>query len=303
MDWKTISFDWNQVRAFLVTAQEGSFSAAAKSLGLTQPTVGRQISGLEDHLDVTLFERLGRSLSLTKSGMELLEHVQAMGEAASQISLVASGQSQSVEGKVCITATDILAFFLLPTAIHKIRKLHPGISIEMVISNDVQDLQRREADIAIRHGRPQQPNLIAKMIREAEASLYATPDYLAKIGHPKTIEAVNKADFIGFGQSDELINILNGYGFELTEDNFKLASANGLFAWEMVRQGLGIGLMSADVARLTPEVQPVLTDLAPMRFPIWLVTHRELHTSRKIRLVFDILAEELISPLFKTLPI
>ncbi|MDV7338924.1 LysR family transcriptional regulator [Terasakiella sp. A23] len=296
MDWKAISFDWNQVRAFLASAEEASFSAAAKALNLTQPTVGRQVASLEDHLNVTLFERVGRNLRLTEAGMELLEHVQAMGEAANRVSLAASGQSQSVEGTVRITATDVLAVFLLPNAMRKIRKLYPGITIEMVISNDIQDLQRREADIAIRHGRPSQPNLIAKMIRETDASLYASPDYLEKVGYPKTVDAVNKADFVGFGKSDELIKILTSFGFSLGPDNFKLTSANSLFAWEMVRKGLGIGLMSTDVAKLCPEVQRVLTDHTPMTFPIWLVTHRELHTSRKIRLIFDLLAEELARP-------
>ena len=108
MEWQSVAFDWNQVRAFLVTAEEGSFSAAARALGLTQPTLGRQVAALEDYLGVTLFERLGRSLSLTQSGLELLDHVRAMGDAASRISLTASGQSQRIEGQVCITATDVL---------------------------------------------------------------------------------------------------------------------------------------------------------------------------------------------------
>ena len=108
MEWQSVAFDWNQVRAFLVTAEEGSFSAAARALGLTQPTLGRQVAALEDHLGVTLFERLGRSLSLTQSGLELLDHVRAMGNAASRISLTASGQSQRIEGQVRITATDLM---------------------------------------------------------------------------------------------------------------------------------------------------------------------------------------------------
>ena len=122
MNWQSISFDWNQVRAFLVTAEEGSFSAAARALGLTQPTLGRQVAALEGHLGVTLFERVGRSLSLTQSGLELLDHVREMGDAAGRISLTASGQSQRIEGQVCITATDVVSIYLLPDALKQLRK-------------------------------------------------------------------------------------------------------------------------------------------------------------------------------------
>jgi len=263
MNWQSIRFDWNQVRAFLVTAEEGSFSAAARALGLTQPTLGRQVAALEDDLGVTLFERVGRSLSLTGSGLELLDHVRAMGDAASRVSLTASGQSQSVEGQVCITATDLMAMYFLPGALKRLRDMAPGIDVEVVASNDVRDLRRREADIAIRHGRPQTP------------------------------EDLTDAVFIGFDQSDELPVRLRELGLNLTQDDFKLISESDAVAWEMVKQGLGIGFMARDIAERTPGVEPVLPDLPPMFFPIWLATHRELHTSRRIRLVFDLLADVL----------
>src|SRR6056297_2910935 len=106
MDWRSVGFDWNRARAFLVTAEEGSLSRAARALGMTQPTLGRQVSALEHELGVALFERVGRGLELTPSGLELVEHVRRMGEAATRVSLTASGQSQSIEGTVCITATE-----------------------------------------------------------------------------------------------------------------------------------------------------------------------------------------------------
>ncbi len=100
MDWRAVKFDWNRARAFLVTAEEGSLSAAARALGLAQPTLGRQVDALEEELGVVLFERVGRGLTLTPSGLELLEHVRGMGEAATRVSLAAAGQSESIEGKV-----------------------------------------------------------------------------------------------------------------------------------------------------------------------------------------------------------
>jgi DNA-binding transcriptional LysR family regulator len=293
MDWQAVTFDWNQVRAFLVAAEEGSFSAASRALGLTQPTLGRQVSALEDRLGVTLFERLGRSLSLTESGLELLDHVRAMGDAASRLSLTASGQSQRIEGRVCITATDIMSMYLLPDALRRLREMAPGIEIEVVASNDVRDLRRREADIAIRHGRPEQPDLIAKLLRETSVHLYASSDYLDQHGRPTSPSDISEAVFIGFEQSDRLLNRLNEIGLTLTKNNFKLISESGAVAWELVRQGLGIGVMAKDVGDRTPGVECVLPDLDPITFPIWLVTHRELHTSRRIRLVFGMLEASL----------
>jgi DNA-binding transcriptional LysR family regulator len=293
MDWQAVTFDWNQVRAFLVAAEEGSFSAASRALGLTQPTLGRQVSALEARLGVTLFERLGRSLSLTDSGLELLDHVRAMGDAASRLSLTASGQSQRIEGRVCITATDIMSMYLLPDILRRLREVAPGIEVEVVASNDVRDLRRREADIAIRHGRPEQPDLIAKLLRETSIHLYASSDYLDRHGRPTSPSDLSEAVFIGFEQSDRLLTRLNEIGLTLTKSNFKLISESGAVAWELVKQGLGIGVMAKDVGDRTPVVECVLPNLDPITVPIWLVTHRELHTSRRIRLVFDLLADSL----------
>ena len=276
-----------------MTAEEGSFSAASRALGLTQPTLGRQVAALEDRLGVTLFERLGRSLSLTQSGLELLEHVRAMGDAAGRIALTASGQSQRIEGHVCIAATDVLSMHLLPPALKRLRDMAPGIEVDVVASNEVRDLRRREADIAIRHARPEQPDLIAKLLRELSIRFYASTDYLDRLGRPSSLGDLAEAEFIGFDRSGQLLTRLNQMGFPLEKDNFRLTSENGAVAWEMVKIGLGIGLMAEDVSDQTPGVECVLPDLDPIPVPVWLVTHRELHTSRRIRLVFDVLAETL----------
>jgi DNA-binding transcriptional LysR family regulator len=164
MDWRSVNFDWNRARAFLVTAEEGSLSAAARALNLTQPTLGRQVAALEQELGVALFEHSGRGLELTPSGIDLVEHVRAMGDAASRLSLSASGQSKSLEGNICMTATEVTAAFALPPIIAKLRRIEPGIEIELIASNSTSDLKRREADIAIRSFRPTQRDLIAKKV-------------------------------------------------------------------------------------------------------------------------------------------
>ncbi|MCX4246012.1 LysR family transcriptional regulator [Paraliomyxa miuraensis] len=294
--------DWNQLRAFLETAEAGSLSAAARKLGLTQPTLSRQVAAVEQRLGVTLFERVGKAMVLTSTGLDLLEHARIMGSAAEELALAATGRSQAVEGLVSISASDAVAAYLLPRVIHHIRRAAPRIVVEVVSSNALSDLRRREADIAIRHVSPSEPDLIARLIREATASFYASEAWVAEHGHPHTADEAMAHDFIGSDRSDRFLEYLRGHGLPLTTDHFPLYSENSVTAWELVRQGLGIGAMMDDVARLTPGVVRVLEALAPVRFPVWLVTHRELRTARRIRVVFDLLAEHLATPRAQNLP-
>ncbi len=290
MKWKSVSFDWNQARAFLATVEEGSLSKAARALGQTQPTLGRQVMALEEELGVTLFERIGRSLVLTQAGLELLDHVKAMREAASRIALTASGQSQAIEGKVRITASDVMSAHILPPVLKQIRKAAPLLEIDIVAANDIRDLQLREADIAIRHVRPEQPDLIAKLIGEASGRFYASRSYLEEHGRPKSLEEMAERDFIGLGDNGRLIEHLQPL-ISLSLDNFKVGSESGVVAWELARNGLGIIVMSDKVAMNLHDMEQVLPDVEPFMFPIWLTVHRELHTSRRIRLVYDLLAD------------
>lgn len=293
MKWTSLSFDWNRARAFLATAEEGSLSAAARALGSTQPTLGRQVAALEAELGVLLFERVGRSLALTQAGLDLLDHVRAMGEAASRVSISASGQSQAIEGQVSITASDATSTYWLPAVVGRLREAAPGIEVKVVASNALQDLTRREADIAIRHVRPDQPDLVAKLVRETTAHFYASTAYLERHGRPASAEDLSGAIFIGIEPVERMIAGFNALGMSLTRENFKLLSDSSVVAWEMMKQGLGIAAMSKEIAALTPGIERVLPELAPAPVPLWLVTHRELHTSRRIRLVFDLLAEAL----------
>ena len=293
MDWRSVKFDWNKARAFLVTAEEGSLSAAARALGMAQPTLGRQVDGLEQELGIVLFERVGRGLTLTPSGLELLEHVRDMGEAAGRVSMTALGQSQALEGTICISASETYAAVLLPPIIAKLRILEPGIQVEIVVANHASDLRRREADIAIRNFRPTEPDLIAKKIGDAEAILYATPDYIEKIGNPTKPYDLRHADFVNMDRGGMMLKGLNTLGLGLTEANFPLLTESYLVMWELVRQGAAIGILDAHIGDADPVVRRVLPDLKPLVFPIWLVSHRELTTSRRIRRVYDFLAEEL----------
>lgn len=291
INWQAVSFDWNQVRAFLATAEEGSLSAAARALQATQPTLSRQVSALEQDLGVTLFERGHRSMDLTESGVELLEHVREMGEAALRVSLAASGQAQDIEGQVTITATNMFATKHLPLILASVRDEAPGLEIEILTSNDVRDLRRREADISIRHTRPEHSDLIAKRIGETVAQLYAATSYLDRVGRPKRPSDLVTFDFIGFEDPELMLPHFNAMGVPVTRDHFKLYTASGTLYLALIEQGLGAGVLTKDVADERPDLELVEPNLPPFEVPVWLVTHRELHTSRKIRLVFDLIAD------------
>ncbi|WP_458323411.1 LysR family transcriptional regulator [Roseobacter sp. A03A-229] len=287
-----MKFDWNRARAFLVTAEEGSLSAAARALGMTQPTLGRQVAALEDELGVLLFDRSGRGLTLTANGLELVDHVRAMGEAASHVSMTASGQSTSVEGTVRITATEVASAFVLPKMIDRLRAAHPGIEVELVATNLLRDLRRREADIAIRTVRPTDPQLIGRKLPSEVARLYASRAYLDAHGPFNAPRDLSRAQFIGFEDNMPFIEFLNGMDLRLTERQFGVRTAAHLVHWEMVRQGLGVGVMLSRVGDADSVVAQAAPWLPPFEFEVWLVAHREVNSSRRVRLVFDWLVKE-----------
>ena len=285
--------EWNHLRAFLETAQAGSLSAAARRLHMSQPTLGRQVAALERQLGIALFERVGRNLQVTDAGLALLEHARTMGAAADELSLAATGQSQAVEGLVSVSATDAVAAYILPPIVERLQMEAPGIVVEIVSSNAIADLRRREADIAIRHVPPEQPDLIGRLLREATAGFFASEAWVARHGHPRTAEEAAPHRFIGADRTGGFLEYVRAHGLPLNQTNFSVLSENSVVNWQLVQRGLGIGVMMDEIAAATPNVIRVLDEVPPVRFPIWLVTHRELRTARRIRVVFDRLAHAL----------
>lgn len=280
------------MRAFLVTAEEGSLSAAARALNSSQPTVGRQVSALEDELGLALFERIGTNLTLTPGGLKLLEHARVMCEAASRASLAASGQSESIEGSVCVSVGELFAAHSMPPIIEKLRAQQPGIEIELVASNSSSDLRRREADIAFRAVRPSQPDLIARKVCDLASRLYASQGYLQKIKNLKTRDDLCQADFIDFDDSGAYRGFLNDLGFRLRPRNFPVRAESHLVQWELAKRGVGIVTALEMIGDAEPTVERVLSDFE-INQSMWLVAHRELRTSRRMKMVFDFLYREL----------
>ena len=293
MDWRAIKFDWNRARAFLVTAEEGSLAAAARALDMTQPTLGRQVAALEQEIGVDLFNRSGRGLELTPNGMKLIEHVREMGEAANRFSLAATGKSQIIEGNICITTTELVATFILPPMVKKLRQLEPGIEVEIISTNDESNLNRREADIAIRSFRTTQQNLIVKKLYDVTVHLYAATSYLQQLGNPSSVSQLNNANFIDVDKSGLLLSILNARGFNLTPDNFPVVTKNHIVQWELVKQGIGICGTLEEIGDNEPLVERVsVPGLDPITVELWLAVHKELRTNRRVRRVFDFLVSE-----------
>lgn len=293
MEWKRSAFDWNQARAFLATAEEGSLSAAARALGLTQPTVSRQVAGLEEALGVTLFERTSRALLLTQAGTQLLGHFRSMGNAAAQASIVAAGQSEAVTGHVAIACTNGMASFYLPPILKKLQAKAPSLQIEVIASNQMSDLRRREADIAIRHARPQDANLFAKRLRNTTGHLFASKSYLDELGRPSHPSEFSNMTFIGCEYPEQMLPLMASRGIDLTVSNFNFSTSSVTMSLEMMRNGLGIGILPIEVGEAHPELEEPFPDFEPIQIETWLVAHRELKTNMRIRLVFDLLAEGL----------
>ena len=284
--------DWNHIRAFHATAVAGSLSAAARQLALTQPTLSRQVAALEADLGVTLFERRGRKLVLTQTGMELLDHIRIMGDAADTLVLAASGRAQEIGGRVCISATDTCSAYILPEIVARIRSEVPQITIAIVASNEFSDLHRGEADIAIRHVRPERPGLVGRHICDTEAGFFASEDWVARNGLPERPADLANAGLMGF-EDPRFSSFLREIGIPIDKADFRIVSESAVVIWEMVKRGMGVAVMLREVAERTPGVVNLLPEMAPIPVPIWLVTHQELQSSPRIRLVQAIVAEEL----------
>ena len=135
--------------------------------------------------------------------------------------------------------------------------------------------------------------MIARLVREAAAGFYASEAWVKANGHPRRAEDAADLPFVGSDRSGRFLAYLRQHGLPLGESNFSCYADHSVAHWALVREGMGIGAMMDEIAQGTPGILRVLDDVPPVRFPIWLVTHRELRTARRIRVVFDALAKGL----------
>ena len=279
--------DWTITRSFLAVAETGSLSAAARALNLSQPTLGRHIAELEADLNLTLFTRTARGLQQTEAAKALLPHAMAMRDAAARLSLAAAGQEETVSGTVRVTASRIVANYILPAMLAQLRLLEPNIQIELVPSDSSENLLFREADIAVRMYRPNQLDVITSFLCDLPLGLYATPDYIRKNGMPQNFEDLAAHEFVGFDRSDALIGIMRKLGFDRVREDFALRCDDQIVYWSLVRAGCGIGGMQTMIADADPTVVRVAPFIPLPALPVWLTAAEALRQTPRIRRVFD----------------
>jgi len=286
----TAAPDWDLYRSFLAVMTEGSLSAAARALSSTQPTIGRHIEALEQALGEPLFTRSASGLRPTETALALRAHAEAMAAAAEALIRTASGEAGQVKGVIRLTASDIMAAEVLPPILTRFHEAWPEVVIELLASNKVEDLLRRDADIAVRMARPTQEALLARRVGEVQIGFFAHRDYLAKHGAPEMLADAQAA--IGYDRDDQVVRRLNRSNLPLGRDVFAFRSDSDLAQLGALRAGFGIGGAQFGIARRDANLVHVLPGVT-FDMDIWVVMHEDLKASRRMKLMFDHLAAEL----------
>jgi DNA-binding transcriptional LysR family regulator len=280
---------WEGIQEFLAVAGTGSLSAAARDLGVSQPTVGRRIEGLERRLDAPLFIRTPQGLSLTNTGEKILQHAEHMSDDALAIERIVTGGQKGLSGSVTISAIEGLGAGWLTERFGTFYEKYPEISIELMMQVQAVDLLRREADIAIRYFRPIQLDLVAKRVGSVAFGFYASKDYLRRHPAPKTIGELQEHPFVSPDQ--EVMRYVekdvHKMGLRFGHVSFRSNSMMALL--KATRSGYGIGVHTCIVADRQPELVRLLPDKAPLVQEVWLATHKDLRRSARIRAVLDFL--------------
>ena len=277
---------WDLYALYLAAMREGSLSAAARSLGITQPTERRQLEKLESALEITLVARTPNGLAPTAAAEAMRTHVEAMEANARALRRSVSG-TQEMDGVVRLSASQVVAAEVLPPMLASLFDAFPDLTVELSPSDANADLLRRDADIAVRMVRPTQQSLVARRIGEVDVGLFAHPRYLATHGTPNAIEDL-RAHRLVLGDRDRRLQEgletsgadLRGAGLRCDDDRTQLAA---------VRAGVGIGAcqtpLCGDLVRVLPEFQIALD--------VWMVMHEDLRTVPRVRKVFDHLGDAL----------
>jgi DNA-binding transcriptional LysR family regulator len=286
----TDAFDWTLMRSFLAVIEAGSLLGAARNLHSNQPTLGRHIALLEKQLGVALFERTGRGLNPTAAAAVVADHARTMREGADAVLRSVTRHRERTSGTVRLTASQPVACYLLPPLLARLQAEEPAIAIEVVASNKLSNLLRREADIAVRMVRPTQTSLIARRIARVGLCAAAHRDYLKQHGTPKRAEDLLNHRLIGYDQDDVIVRAFASAGQDISRDHFMLRSDDLIVQWQALRAAMGIGFVAHHMAAQDPQVQCLLPELAILPLPVWLTVHREIRSSRHIRIVFDFLA-------------
>jgi len=284
------NLDWTLIQTFVSVADKGSLSAAARALKISQPTAGRHIRAAESALGFELFQRAQRSFILSDAGQVLLPAAKEMAKAAARLSLLAEGRDSDLSGVVRITASEIVAHYLLPDILAKIQVQAPNIELEILPTNTAVNLLFRDSDIAVRMYRPTQLDLITRRVGELKLGMFAARSYVAKRGLPLRPEDIGQHDFVGYNDDPAIIDGMRAMGFDVDRSFFKIRCDQQTVVWEMVRAGCGIGITQERVGRADPDMVQVLPDMPLPVLPMWLTAPTALQSNARIRRLFDLLA-------------
>lgn len=282
---------WELYRSFLAVLEEGSLSAAARALALTQPTVGRHVAALEKALAVPLFVRSQTGLLPTDAALALRGHAQAMGSIAASLQRAAGRHGEAVQGTVRIAASEVIGAEVLPPVLAGLRRAHPQLRLELVLSNRVQDLLHREADVAVRMTRPEQDLLVARRIGAVTLGLYADRDYLARHGTPHSLDELMQHALVGFDVETPFLRAARAALPRWRREAFALRADSDLAQLALIRAGCGIGFFQVPLARRTPRLVSVLPQQVRLGLETWITMHQDLRGSAACSAVFAALAE------------
>ena len=288
-----LSFDWALVRSFLAVLDAGSLMGAARRLGAQQPTLSRHVAEFEAQLGAPLFERTGRGVTPTALALSIADAARQMEQGAGALAQALAGRRAATAGTVRITTSQVAASYLLPAALAALQASEPDIQVELVASNQISNLLRREADIAVRMVRPSQGSLVARKLGEIPICAAAHADYLARAGTPQQPAELLRHRLIGYDQDDTIERGFAALGLTLPKTAFALRTDDQVAYGRLVAAGAGIGFVARYNLPHWPGVRPLLPMLQIPPLPCWLAVHREIRGNRVVKRVYDFLAEAL----------
>jgi DNA-binding transcriptional LysR family regulator len=289
----TDKISWELYLSFLSVLKEGSLSGAARTLGMTQPTVGRHIAALEGALGVVLFTRSQVGLIPTEVALALRTHAEAMESTAASLERTAMSHGEGVRGVVRVSASDVISVEVLPPIVARLRAQHPNLTVELVLTDRVQDLLRREVDIAVRMMRPDQEQLVAQRIGEIELGLFAHKDYLDKQGEPRDLNELAAHSVIGYDQPSAFVRKAEKSVKGFTRNMFSVRTDNNLAQLALIRCGAGIGVCQVPLARRDRDLKRLLAKTFSLHMDTSVTMHEDLRHSPRCRATFDALVEGL----------
>jgi DNA-binding transcriptional LysR family regulator len=289
-----IEAGWDLYRSFLAVVRTGSLSAAARSLNLTQPTIGRHVARLQEILGSrVLFTRSPQGLLPTAAAQELRVHAETMEAAAAALRRAAASDPEEKGSTLRIAAAEVMGAEVLPAILSDFRFRHPTTVIELSVSNQVVDLLRRDADIAVRMAPPKQKALIAKRIGDVRLGFFAHRHYLEKFGQPQNVQELLGHSLIGFDRFAPYDRLQKSLPVKVHREMFSFRCDNDLAQLAAIRAGFGVGMCHERIARRDPDLVPLFARQVRVNLPVWVVMHADLKRSPAVRLMFDHLVSHL----------